>query len=133
MVDISFLQLVPSLARTSIINWLVTCLTYMRSSSHGLYCLPPPPPPPPGMTATTATTVESRNMAAILQIMQPWFTELLLQPPRVKTLKTLGDRSFVAAAPALWNKLPRAVRHSQNVQTFKKALKTHLFRKAYNL
>ena len=59
--------------------------------------------------------------------------ELLLQPPRVKTLKTLGDRSFVAAAPALWNKLPRAVRHSQNVQTFKKALKTHLFRKAYNL
>ena len=47
--------------------------------------------------------------------------------------KTLGDRSFVAAAPALWNKLPRAVRHSQNVQTFKKALKTHLFRKAYNL
>ena len=46
---------------------------------------------------------------------------------------TLGDRSFVAAAPALWNKLPRAVRHSQNVQTFKKALKTHLFRKAYNL
>ena len=45
----------------------------------------------------------------------------------------LGDRSFVAAAPALWNKLPRAVRHSQNVQTFKKALKTHLFRKAYNL
>ena len=59
--------------------------------------------------------------------------ELLLQPPRVKTLKTLGDRSFVAAAPALWNKLPRAVRYSQNVQTFKKALKTHLFRKAYNL
>ena len=59
--------------------------------------------------------------------------ELLLQPPRIKTLKTLGDRSFEAAAPALWNKLPRAVRHSQNVQTFKKALKTHLFRKAYNL
>ena len=48
-------------------------------------------------------------------------------------IDTLGDRSFVAAAPALWNKLPRAVRHSQNVQTFKKALKTHLFRKAYNL
>ena len=59
--------------------------------------------------------------------------ELLLQPPRIKTLKTLGDCSFVAAAPALWNKLPRAVRYSQNVQTFKKALKTHLFRKAYNL
>ena len=49
--------------------------------------------------------------------------ELLLQPPQVKTLKTLGDRSFEAGA----------VRYSKNVQTFKKALKTHLFRKAYNL
>ena len=59
--------------------------------------------------------------------------EVLLQPPRIKTLRTLGDRSFTVAAPALWNNLPNAVRCAQSVQSFKDRLKTHLFRQAFDL
>ena len=59
--------------------------------------------------------------------------EVLLQPPRIKTLRTLGDRSFTVAAPALWNSLPNAVRCAQSVQSFKDRLKTHLFRQAFDL
>ena len=37
-------------------------------------------------------------------------SEILLQQPRIKTLRTLGDRSFTVAAPALWNNLPNVIR-----------------------
>ena len=40
----------------------------------------------------------------------------LLRPPTQKLLPTLGARSFAAAAPALWNKLPADIR---NVASFK--------------
>ena len=45
---------------------------------------------------------------------------------------TLGDRAFVAAAPALWNNLPLELRAMTNVNTFKRHLKTLLFSRAYN-
>ena len=59
----------------------------------------------------------------------------LLNPVKVKTFKTLGDRSFAAAAaaaPQLWNSLPYAVRSSPSLASFKKALKTFLFQKAFS-
>ena len=59
--------------------------------------------------------------------------EVLLQLPRIKTLRTLGDRSFTVAAPALWNNLPNAVRCAQSVQSFKDRLKTHLFGQAFDI
>ena len=46
--------------------------------------------------------------------------------------KSRGDRSFAAAAPKLWNKLPVQVRRSQDIGTFKSRLKTHLFTTAFN-
>ena len=55
---------------------------------------------------------------------------LLLNPVKFKTLTTLGDRSFAAAAPQLWNSLPYAIRSSPSVASFKKTLKTFLFQKA---
>ena len=58
-------------------------------------------------------------------------SELLLQKPRLKTLKTLGNRSFALAAPTLWNGLPVEIRHAESVSSFKRLLKTHLFRKAF--
>ena len=58
-------------------------------------------------------------------------SELLLQKPRLKTLKTLGDRSFALAAPTLWNGLPVEIRHAESVSSFKRLLKTYLFRKAF--
>ena len=56
---------------------------------------------------------------------------LLLNPVKFKTLTTLGDRSFAAAAPQLWNSLPYLLRRSPSVASFKKTLKTFLFKKAF--
>ena len=42
-----------------------------------------------------------------------------------------GDRSFVAAAPRLWNALPLALKESQSLQTFKKNLKSFLFEQSF--
>lgn len=47
--------------------------------------------------------------------------------------KTYGDRAFSIAGPKLWNGLPLRLRESTSVNSFKGALKTHLFRLAYNL
>ena len=40
-------------------------------------------------------------------------------------------RAFSSAAPELWNNLPIHVRNSDNLDAFKKNLKTHLFGQAY--
>ena len=42
-----------------------------------------------------------------------------------------GDRTFSAAAPKEWNKLPYNVHSSKNLQIFKTKLKTHLFKICY--
>ena len=59
------------------------------------------------------------------------FDGLLLNSVKFKTLTTLGDRSFAAAAPQLWNSFPYAIRSSPSVASFKKTLKTFLFQKAF--
>ena len=38
---------------------------------------------------------------------------------------------FFISGPKLWSDLPLEVRQSVNVNTFKRALKTHLFKQAY--
>ena len=58
--------------------------------------------------------------------------ELLLVHPRIKSKKTLADRSFMLAAPNLWNKLPAEIRSSPTLNIFKSRLKTHLFTLAFN-
>ena len=52
-------------------------------------------------------------------------SELQLLPLRTITKKTLGDRSFMASAPKLWNRLPSNIRAVND-------LKTHLFRQAFS-
>ena len=52
-------------------------------------------------------------------------TGLLLQPLNVITKKTLGDRTFSAAAPRLWNRLPQDLRNEDNFVKFKNLLKTY--------
>ena len=47
--------------------------------------------------------------------------------------RTLGDRSFRAAAPKIWNKLPDDVKVSQKLDTFKRKLKTHYFKLAFSI
>ena len=45
--------------------------------------------------------------------------------PRTRT--KLGDRSFAAAGPRLWNSLSGPLRQSETLTTFKRHLKTFLF------
>ena len=47
-------------------------------------------------------------------------------------LKTYTDRSFSVAGPHEWNLLPRMLREVKSYNTFKKQLKTHLFKQYFN-
>ena len=58
-------------------------------------------------------------------------SELQLLPPSTITKRTLGDRSFMASAPKLWNRLPSNIRAVNDLNCFKTLLKTHLFRQAF--
>ena len=40
-------------------------------------------------------------------------------------------RAFGVCAPKMWNDLPRSVREKESIEMFKSALKTHLFRIAF--
>ena len=56
----------------------------------------------------------------------------LLHVPSTCT-KTYGDRAFSVAAPRLWNSLPQKLRQMDDINHFKSAIKTFLFKTAYNL
>ena len=45
--------------------------------------------------------------------------------------KSFGDRTFSIRAPKEWNDLPLEIRLSESVDSFKKRLKTYLFKKAF--
>jgi hypothetical protein len=49
------------------------------------------------------------------------------------SLKTAGGRSVINNIPAIWNVLPQEIRNISSFSNFKKELKTHLFKIAYNL
>ncbi|KAK2566060.1 hypothetical protein P5673_010389 [Acropora cervicornis] len=56
----------------------------------------------------------------------------LLCTPNFKSKKTLGDRAFSSAAPALWNSLPLAINNvDQPIESFKKKIKGHLFTRVF--
>ena len=59
-------------------------------------------------------------------------SELQLLPLTTINKKTLGDRSFMASAPKLWNRLPSNIRAVNDLNCFKTLLKTHLFRQAFS-
>ena len=42
-------------------------------------------------------------------------------------------RSFQYSAPRLYNKLPVEIKDSENINQFKKRLKTHLFGESYDM
>ena len=55
----------------------------------------------------------------------------ILVKPVVRT-KSFGERSFSFSAPRIWNSLPQEIRHIDSSSSFKRALKTHLFRRCYD-
>ena len=50
-----------------------------------------------------------------------------------KTNKRYGDTAFGSFGPRLWNTLPQNLRTIQNLDVFKKELKTHLFKDFYQV
>ena len=50
--------------------------------------------------------------------------------PKLRT-KTFGHRLFSFAAPTIWNSLPLELRHTDSIQKFMSALKTHISWKFY--
>ena len=47
--------------------------------------------------------------------------------------KSSSSRAFQTAGPKLWHKLPCDIRSSENIVIFKNRLKTHLFKRCYNI
>ncbi len=56
----------------------------------------------------------------------------LIVPKRPQNSNKYGDQAFENCAPILWNNLPVEIRTTEKLSSFKKLLKTHLFRKSYN-
>ena len=56
---------------------------------------------------------------------------LLDIPSAFNTNKSI-DRAFSRAAPHLWNSTPEAIRCKPTLESFKRALKTHLFEQFYD-
>ena len=54
----------------------------------------------------------------------------LLAVPRVN-LERFGRRAFSCAGPSLWNYLPCVLRTQQDVERFRRDLKTYLFKQAF--
>ena len=53
--------------------------------------------------------------------------------PEGKMLSTFGVRTFSMAAPKLWNELLAELRSISSLSAFKSALKTHLFKLAFDI
>ena len=50
-----------------------------------------------------------------------------------RTSHCSGERSFQHSAPRLYNKLPVEIKDSENINQFKKTLKTYLFGESYDM
>ena len=55
----------------------------------------------------------------------------LLLNVKPANMKSFGHRAFIHSAPNLWNELPINIRKCKSIDSFKRELKTHLFKKAY--
>ena len=71
------------------------------------FSVPPPPPPSPEV-------------------------QVILVKFHVVDANT-SSKAFSVAASKLWNNLPQSIKQLSDIDIFKKMIKTHLFRKSYNL
>ena len=88
-------------------------------------------------------TFKSQNWLApmyLMELLQPYLpsrdlrssTMNRLVDPQPRTVR-YGERAFSICAPKLWNALPSDLRCCTSLDSFKKDLKTHLFKKAYKV
>ena len=69
-------------------------------------------------------------IADLLQFYQPC-RALRSSSDSLLTVHHYGDHAFCIAAPHLWNSLPHEMRKCDSLHTFKRLLKTVLFKRAY--
>ena len=79
----------------------------------------------------------TQNLSELLHTYQPSRTlrsssEKLFKVPQT-SLKSAGNRSVHHQAAKIWNSLPTNVRSSPSLSSFKKNLKTHLFKERFSL
>ena len=74
----------------------------------------------PGYISDMLNVYQPRRMLRSMDL-------VTLEVPRARTV-TDGDRKFQCSAAKLWNALPAHIREAKTRNTFKKLLKTHLFR-----
>ena len=81
------------------------------------------------MHRTTYLVVSHHILNLVLDFVRTALdTNRLAQPNfSSKSLWSAANKAFSLAAPALWNQLPIAIRSSNSLYTFKKALKSHLY------
>ena len=88
------------------------------------------------MTFNTLHHQEPQNLATCLSYYRPVRAlrssddPSLLTVPRQKL--SIASRGFRVAAPTLWNSLPRDIRESDSVSSFRRRLKTFYFNSAFN-
>uniref|UniRef100_A0A669D7L0 Reverse transcriptase domain-containing protein n=1 Tax=Oreochromis niloticus TaxID=8128 RepID=A0A669D7L0_ORENI len=86
----------------------------------------------------TFKALQQQAPSYIIELLQPYApsrslrssSQGLLVIPYMR-LKTRGDRAFATVAARLWNSLPQDLRSADSLITFKKQLKTHLFKIAF--
>ena len=94
------------------INYKIALLTYKSLNGHG----------PDYLRELLVPLQHQRSLRSS--------TKNLLKVPKFN-LKSDGKRSFSFAAPTVWNSLPDDLK-TMGLASFKRNLKTHLFRKAFN-
>ena len=57
---------------------------------------------------------------------------VILHDPTAKFNRSLGDRSFTAAAPKIWNGLPDHIGKENDFYKFKRLIKTYYLKEAYS-
>ena len=57
---------------------------------------------------------------------------VILHDPTVKFKCTLGDRSFTAAAPKIWNGLADNIQKESDFDQFKRLIKSYYFKEVYS-
>ena len=83
------------------------------------------------LTHKVRTTATPTYLSELVQTRAPpralrSFDAPMLVVPRIHT--ALARRTFSVAAPFTWNYLPAGIRLCENILTFKRHLKTHLFK-----
>ena len=110
------LQTLPWLSIRSQINFKIAVLVY--KCLHG--------GAPEGLQNLIIAHVQGRE-----GLRSETIIDRLIVPRTEK--KTFADRTFSVAGPKLWNSLLNDVKWQKDIKHFKKSLKTHLFKLAFNV